>query len=32
MGYVVGSIAFAVMAVLVIWVGVTKMRKASRGE
>jgi hypothetical protein len=32
MGYVVGSIVFAAMAILVIWIGVTKMRKASRGE
>jgi len=32
MWYVVGLGIFAVIAVLVVWVGVTRMRRASRGE
>jgi hypothetical protein len=32
MGYIVGLGIFAVIAVLVVWVGVTRMRRASKGE
>jgi len=32
MWYVVGLGIFAVIAVLVVWVGVTRMRRAGRGE
>jgi len=32
MWYVVGLGVFAALAVLVVWVGLTRMRRASRGE
>ena len=32
MGYVIGGVIFALLALVVIWFGVTKMRRASRGE
>ena len=32
MGYYIGFGVFALMAFLVIYIGVTRMRKASRGE
>jgi hypothetical protein len=32
MWYVVGLGIFAVIAVLVVWVGITRMRRARRGE